>query len=72
MFTTKNYRDKEGARTVIGGELLILPGAKVTGLAAEFQADSEATTILGLVSDHNQLLAALRAAGLMESDDEHS
>ena len=67
MYSTKNYGDQEGARTVIGGELLIQPGAKVTGLAAEFLPDSEATTILGLVSDYNQLLAALRTAGLMES-----
>jgi len=67
MYSTKNYGDHEGDRMVIGGELLIEEGAKVTGLAAEFLPDSEATTILGLVADFNQLLAALRTAGLMES-----
>ena len=66
MYSTKNYGDQEGARTVIGGELVIEEGAKVTGLTAEFLPDSEATTILGLVADFNQLLAALRTAGLVE------
>ena len=32
------------------------------------QADSEATTVAGLVTDFNALLAKLKAAGLMADD----
>jgi hypothetical protein len=64
--STKNYTDNEGARTVIGGELLIEPGATVSGLAAKGVPDSKATTVEGLVADYNRLLAALRTAGLVE------
>ena len=66
MYSTKNYIDNEGARTVIGGELVIEPGAKVTGLAAKAVTDSKAGTVEELVSDYNRLLAALRTAGLLE------
>ena len=66
MYSTKNYTDNEGARTVIGGELVIERGAKVTGLAAKSVPDSKAGTVEGLVADYNRLLAALRTAGLVE------
>ena len=66
MYSTKNYTDQEGARTVIGGELLIQPGAKVTGLGAKAVPDSKAGTVEELVADYNRLLAALRTAGLVE------
>jgi len=66
MHATKNYTDCEGARTVIGGELLIEGGAKVTGLGAKAQPDSKAATVEELAADHNRLLASLRAAGLLE------
>ena len=65
MYSTKNYTDNEGARTVIGGELVILPGAKVTGLAAKAVPDSKAGAVEELVADYNRLLAALRSAGLV-------
>jgi len=67
MYSTKNYTDNEGARTVIGGELVIQPGAKVTGLAAKHLPDSKPGTIEELTADHNRLLAALRTAGLLET-----
>ena len=66
MNITKNYTDQEGARTVIGGELVIEPSAKVTGLAAKAVPDSKAGTVEALVADYNRLLAALRSAGLVE------
>ena len=69
-YNTKNYTEQGGEKTVIGGTLEIKEGASVTGLpAAENQADSEATTIAGLVTDFNALLAKLKAAGLMAEDE---
>ena len=48
--------------------LLAYAGGQVVGLftPVAFQADSTATTIAGLVTDFNSLLAKLKAAGLME------
>lgn len=70
-YNTKNYTEQGGEKTVIGGELMILPGARATGLPiAENIADSTAADVAGLVADFNALLAALKAAGLMEPDEE--
>ena len=70
-YNTKNYTEQSGEKTVIGGTLEIKQEASVTGLPfAENQADSEATTIAGLVTDFNALLAKLKAAGLMAADGE--
>ena len=68
MSSVKNYTQQGGERTVIGGTLEIMAGGQVVGLftPAAFQADSTATTIAGLVTDFNSLLAKLKAAGLME------
>lgn len=68
-YNTKNYTEQGGDKTVIGGTLEVLSGATVTGLpVAENQADSVATTVAGLVTDFNALLAKLKAAGLMATD----
>ena len=115
-YSAKNYTEQGGERTVIGGEIEILAGAKIkadegatvegfgggsytlppatsetlggvkvgAGLSvsedgtlsadgitkAENQADSTATDAEGLVTDFNALLAKLKAAGLMEDDEE--
>ena len=68
MSNVKNYTVQGGEKTVIGGTLEIVVGGQVVGLftPAAFQADSTATTIAGLVTDFNSLLAKLKAAGLME------
>ena len=68
MSSVKNYTEQGGERTVIGGTLEIVAGGQVVGLftPAAFQADSTATTIAGLVTDFNLLMAKLKAAGLME------
>lgn len=68
MSSVKNYTEQGGDKTVIGGTLEIVAGGQVVGLftPAAFQADSTATTIAGLVTDFNLLLAKLKAAGLME------
>ena len=66
-YTTKNYTTDGGDKTVIGGTLDIKEGALLLGLPqADYQADSTATTIAGLVTDFNDLLAKLKAAGLMK------
>ncbi len=81
-YNTKNYTEQGGEKTIIGGELVIKNGGKITieeGGSAEGlpsptipkaanQADSEATTIALLKEDFNALLAKLKAAGLMEAD----
>ena len=68
MSSVKNYTEQGGDRTVIGGTLEIVAGGQVVGLftPAAFQADSTATTIAGLVTDFNLLLAKLKVSGLME------
>ena len=67
MSNVKNYTEQGGEKTVIGGTLEIVAGGQVVGLftPAAFQADSTATTIAGLVTDFNSLLAKLKATGLM-------
>jgi hypothetical protein len=72
MSNVKNYTEQGGDKTVIGGALEIKEGASVTGLSfpvATNQANSTASTIAGLVTDFNALLAKLKAAGLMAADE---
>jgi hypothetical protein len=78
-YNTKNHREQGGEKTVIGGEVILAAGSKLTieagavieGLSAgtitpaASQADSTAATIEDLAADFNTLLAALRTAGLM-------
>lgn len=73
MSNVKNYTEQGGEKTVIGGILEIKEGSQVVGLPssftpADFQADSTASTIAGLVVDFNALLAKLKAAGIMASE----
>ena len=79
---TKNYREQGGEKTVIGGELVLSAGAKLTidpastieGLSgvgytpAALQADSTAADLAELILDFNSLLAKLQAAELMNSE----
>ncbi|WMJ87787.1 Head fiber protein [Anaerocolumna sp. MB42-C2] len=68
-YNSKNYMQQGAEKWVIGGALEVLPGATVTGLpTAAYQADSVATTIEGLVTDFNALLAKLKASGLMADE----
>ena len=77
---TRNYFAHGGSELVIGGRLTFLPGASVEGADGLFDPpaggpvvqlpalpDSEATTVTALRQDYNNLLAALRTAGLMAS-----
>ena len=80
-YNSKNYTAHGGDETVIGGKLTFLPGATVEGGEGLFddaspsftqmpnQAASEATTVSGLKESFNNLLFALKAAGLMVADD---
>lgn len=69
-YNTKNYTEQGGEKTVIGGELEIKPGAKVTGIpsTASNQPASEATTVATLRDDFNALLAKLKAAEVITPD----
>ena len=78
---TRNYFAHGGSELVIGGRLTFLPGASVEGADGLFDLpdapigdgvaqlpalpDSDASTVTALRQDYNNLLAALRTAGLM-------
>ena len=75
---TKNYAAHGGNEWVVGGKLILLPGATVEGgeglLSSAFaamhnQPDSTATTVAGLRDDLNALLAKLKASGAMAADE---
>jgi len=71
-YSTLNYTEQGGARTVIGGTLEVKNGATLTGLpCAANQAASEATTVAALKEDFNGLLTKLKTAGLMVADEEN-
>ena len=76
-YNTKNYTEQGGERTVIGGELVIAPGGKLTdnsGAAEEevetskipYLANSTQSTAANVVKDFNALLILMRAQGLMD------
>ena len=68
-YNVKNYTEQGGEVTHIGGKLIIDEGGSIEGLQAENQADSTATTVANLKDDFNSLLAKLKAAGLMATDE---
>ena len=68
-YNAKNYTEQGGEKTVIGGELVIEEGAKVTGLPVlENQPASTADIVEALVTDFNALLSKLKTAGIMNGD----
>ena len=72
-YNTKNYTEQGGETTHIGGRLIIDEGGSVEGLpfsSAANQADSSAATVAALKDDFNALLSKLKAAGLMDADEE--
>ncbi|MHC1731977.1 MAG: Head fiber protein [Bacteroidales bacterium] len=73
MSNVKNYSEPGGEKWVVGGEIEIAAGGKLTFQGAELkpatvQADSVASTVAGAVADLNALIAKLKAAGLMASE----
>ena len=68
-YNTKNYTEQGGEKTVIGGVLEIKEGASGTGLPVlENQQASTADSVETLVTDFNNLLTNLKAAGIMTAD----
>ena len=72
MSNIKNYQEQGGEKWIVGGELEIGSSGKLTFQGKELkpavtQGDSEATTVDTLKEDFNDLLAKLKAAGLMKS-----
>ncbi|EMW5510601.1 TPA: Head fiber protein [Enterococcus faecalis] len=73
-YNAKNYTEQGGEKTVIGGELVIEEGAKVTGLPSSSnekmvnQSDSTAETVEDLVADFNALLSKLKTSGYMSDN----
>src|SRR5699024_12441587 len=73
-YNTKNYTEQGGEKTVIGGELVIEEGAKVTGLPSSSnekmvnQSDSTAETVEDLVADFNALLSKLKTSDYMSDN----
>lgn len=69
-YTTKNYTEQGGEKTVIGGVLEIKEGASITGLpAVDNQAGSTATEVAELKADFNGLLLKLKDGGHMTPDE---
>ena len=73
MSNIKNYHEQGGEKWVVGGQLEITSGGKLTFQGTELkpaagQVNSEATTIAALKEDFNSLLGRLFAAGLMVVD----
>ncbi len=73
MANTKNYGEQGGDKWVVGGTLevtadglILLEERPLT--RAEMQAESKASTIAGLTSDFNNLLAKLKISGLMKTE----
>jgi hypothetical protein len=73
---TKNYVAKGGEEWVVGGKLTILDGAEVTGLEGGSTTVPKASSMPALANDadladviaaYNNLVSALKTAGLMET-----
>lgn len=79
---TRNYHAHGGSEWVIGGKLIFLPGATVEGAEGLFDLPaagepilpcipaSDATTVVALRESFNQMLAAMKAAGVMATGTE--
>ena len=73
-YNAKNFTEQGGEKTVIGGELVIEEGAKVTGLPSSSnekmvnQSDSTAETVEDLVADFNALLSKLKTSDYMSDN----
>jgi hypothetical protein len=70
MYNTKNYKDKGGDRLVVGGELDIKSGGKITAdgvqaVAIADHVDPATATTTEVATKQNQILAALRGAGII-------
>jgi hypothetical protein len=72
MRITKNYGENGGDRWSVGGDLNILPGGKVLAGGAQAAAiadhvDPATATSTEIATKQNEILAALRGAGIVAS-----
>ena len=78
----KNYTEQGGEKTVIEGTLEIANGGKIilngqelspSGLSKKvsYQAASISTNVEGIRHDFNDLIEAMKIAGLMETEKPH-
>lgn len=70
MEVTKNYSELGGAKSVIGGELDIATGGKITANGIQATAiadhvDPATATSTEIATKQNAILAALRGAGII-------
>ena len=76
-YNTKNYTEQGGERTIIGGELVIVPVGKLTdnsgteeeteAASIPYLANSTQSTAANVVKDFNALLILMRAIGMMDT-----
>jgi len=65
LYITKNYEDKGGDRTVIGGELLIATGGKITyASGTQASAITNPTDLATALTAIAALNAAIKAVGI--------
>ncbi|MDQ0414230.1 hypothetical protein [Mesobacillus stamsii] len=72
MYTTKNYRELGGENWTVQGELNIAAGGKITANGTQASAitdhvDTATATSTDIAAKQNQILAALRGAGIIAS-----
>lgn len=72
MRTTKNYNENGGNVMVVGGELKIASGGKITNAGTQAaaiadHADPGTATAADIATKQNFILAALRGVGIIAS-----
>jgi hypothetical protein len=72
MYNTKNYTEQGGDKSVVGGELEIKTGGKITANGTQAAAiadhvDPATATSTDIATKQNQILAALRGAGIIST-----
>lgn len=63
MYITKNYEDKGGDRTVIGGEVNVVTGGKITSNGVQAEAIDNPIDLATALTAIAQLNAVLKALG---------
>lgn len=72
MYLTKNYHETGGDKWTVGGELDIKTGGKITAngiqaAAIADHADPATATTTDIATKQNQILVALRGAGIISN-----
>jgi len=64
LYTTKNYEDQGGNRTVIGGELNVVTGGKITANGVQAPSISLPTDLATNIAATNAIITALKNVGI--------